>query len=132
MARHGSYLGQNYLFGNIITNHGHFEMKLGQYVYFHGISYKIPRFIQIGLFLTQFGPYKVDMCAKFWAKFPFWQYHHQSLSFGDETRSVCVFQWNKLGNSEIHANLAIFYTIWARLHLGPNMGQKWAKLPSWQ
>ena len=32
--------GQNYLFGDIITNHGNFEMKLGQYVYINGLNLK--------------------------------------------------------------------------------------------
>ena len=54
-SKYRSNLGQTYLFGNIITVHGYFEMKLGQYVYFHGIYKKIPRFIQIWLFWTQFG-----------------------------------------------------------------------------
>ena len=34
----GQIWGQNYLFGNIINKHGHFEMQLDQYVYFHGLN----------------------------------------------------------------------------------------------
>ena len=40
-AKYWSNLGKTYLIGNIITNQGHFEIKLGQYLYLYGINHKI-------------------------------------------------------------------------------------------
>ena len=45
--------GPNYIFGNILTNQGNFELKLGHYLYFHGSNHKIERFFQAWLFLLQ-------------------------------------------------------------------------------
>ena len=103
-----------------------FELKLCQSLYLYGIHPKISTLFQISLFWTEFGPKKVQILVKFGAKLPFWQYHQQSLSFWDETRSVCVFPWYKLENSEIHSHLVILVEIWARE--GANLGQIWCKI----
>ena len=49
----GLIVGKITLFANIITNYGHFEMKLGHYMYFHGIYKKIDGFFQTWLYLLQ-------------------------------------------------------------------------------
>ena len=61
-SKYGSNFGQNYIFGNSFTNHGHFELKLGHYLYLHGIHQKIRTFFQILLYRTKFGPKN----AKYW------------------------------------------------------------------
>ena len=70
-SNYGQNLGQNYIFGNIITNHCHFEMKLGHFVYFHGLNQNNQRFCQTWLFSKQFGPKKVQIWVKFGAKLHF-------------------------------------------------------------
>ena len=66
-------LFQNYLFGNSFTNCGNFELKLGQYLYYHGILHKIRTLFKIWITWTEFGQKKCHTWVLFGAKLPFCQ-----------------------------------------------------------
>ena len=94
-------MGQSYLFGNIINNHGHFEMKLGQYVYFHGINLKVPRLIRIWLFLTKFG-HRRSIYRQIWGKITFLEIASPSrviLRWNSASICVCMVYIRKFRNS---------------------------------
>ena len=75
-SKYRSNLFQNDLFGNSFTNHGNFELKLGQYLYYNGILHKIRTLFKIWIIWTKFGPKKGQTLVLFGAKLHFWQYHH--------------------------------------------------------
>ena len=49
MSKYWSNVGQNYLFGDILSNHGNVERKLVQYLYLYGMHQKMQTLFQIWL-----------------------------------------------------------------------------------
>ena len=70
LVKEGSNIGSN--FGNILTNHVNFELKLGQYLYLYSMHQKMKTFFQIclkhavliGPLVNRFSGYKLCIASQ--------------------------------------------------------------------